>query len=206
MDGVKNLLEVSAWKICSADTSSKEGVACRDEFERDEVKADGTLSMAGGMENRGGVTVEPDALPLEELFIGRGGFRGFNSEPGSLGRHHLEEWQVVFIEEDGGASEAFEGQSATDVVDVRVGHDDLLEFEMVLGKPAVDSRNFVAGVDDDGFPCGFVTEQGAVALERADGKGFENHELIVGPVDRLSCALWAGEGLLRGPIPAREWP
>lgn len=148
--------------------------------------------MAGGMEHRGWVAVEPDGLTLDELFIGRGGFWGFNSEPGGLGSHHLEERQVILIEEDGSASEALEGQGAADVVDVRVSHDDLLEFEVVLGEPAMNSRDFVAGVNDDGFPPGFVAEQGAVALERADGKGFENHELIVGPVQRVLGALWSG--------------
>lgn len=128
--------------------------------------------MSRGMEHCGGVALEPDGLPLEELFIGRGGFRRLNSKPCGLGRHHLEERQVVLIEQDGGASEAPEGQSATDVVNVRVGHDDLLEFEVEVGEPAMNSRDFVAWVDDDGFSIVFVAEQGAVALEWADGKGF----------------------------------
>lgn len=37
VDRVENLLEVSAGKICSANTSSKEGVTRRDEFERNEM-------------------------------------------------------------------------------------------------------------------------------------------------------------------------
>ena len=65
------------------------------------------------------------------------------------------------------------------MVDVGVGDEDLLELEAKSGEAAVDAADLVAGIDDDGFACGFVAKEGAVALQRADGKGLENHEFIL---------------------------
>ena len=65
------------------------------------------------------------------------------------------------------------------MVDVGVGDEDLLEGETEGGEAAMDAADFVAGIDDDGFAGGLVGKDGAVALQRADGKGLENHEFIV---------------------------
>jgi hypothetical protein len=46
---------------------------------------------------------------------------------------------------------------------------------VVLGEEGEDAGDIVAGVYDDGFAGGFVAEDGAVALERAYGEGFEDH-------------------------------
>jgi hypothetical protein len=43
----------------------------------------------------------------------------------------------------------------------------------------MDAADLVAGIDDDGLAGHFVAEDGAVAGQRADGKGFQNHGLIV---------------------------
>ena len=71
-------------------------------------------------------------------------------------------------------------ERAAYVVDVRVGHDDLLELEARLGEALMNARDIVAGVDDDGLVGLFIAEDGAVAGERADGKGLEDHGSIVG--------------------------
>jgi hypothetical protein len=65
---------------------------------------------------------------------------------------------------------------ASDVVDVGVGDDDLLDGEVVAGKECEDAGDVVAGVHDDGLAGGFVAEDGAVALEETDGKDFVNHD------------------------------
>jgi hypothetical protein len=44
----------------------------------------------------------------------------------------------------------------------------------------MNARYIVAGVDDDGLAGVFIAEDGAVAGERADGKGLEEHGFIVG--------------------------
>ena len=61
------------------------------------------------------------------------------------------------------------------MVDVGVGDDDLLEGELVAGKGGDDAGDVVAGIDDDRLVGGFVSEDGAVALERADYEDFVDH-------------------------------
>ena len=61
------------------------------------------------------------------------------------------------------------------MVDVGVGDENLLELEAELGEAALDAGDLVAGIDDDGLAGLFVAEDGAVAGERADGEGFEDH-------------------------------
>jgi len=65
------------------------------------------------------------------------------------------------------------------VVDVGVGDEDLLELEAECVEAASDAVDVVAGVDDDGFASFLVAQDGAVALKRADGEGFEDHEFIL---------------------------
>ena len=61
------------------------------------------------------------------------------------------------------------------MVDVGVGDDDLFDGEVVAVEDGLDAGDVVAGVDDDGFAGGLVAEDGAVALEEADGEDFVDH-------------------------------
>lgn len=100
---------------------------------------------------------------------------GGDAEPGGLNVHHFDLGEVVLVVEDGRASELLEMVGAGDVVDVGVGDDDLLDGEVVFGEEGEDAGDVVAGVDYDGFAGGLVAEDGAVALEGADGDSFEDH-------------------------------
>ena len=71
--------------------------------------------------------------------------------------------------EDWRAGDLLEGEGAGDVVDVGVGYEDLTDGELVLVEESEDAGDVVAGIDDDGLAGGFVAEDGAVALEEADG-------------------------------------
>jgi hypothetical protein len=61
------------------------------------------------------------------------------------------------------------------MIDVGMGYGDLLQREIVPTKDFDDGLDLIAGIDDDGFARDFVTDNGAVALERADGKDLVNH-------------------------------
>jgi hypothetical protein len=56
---------------------------------------------------------------------------------------------------------------------------DLLDLEIMLTDDAEDVFNLVAGVDDHGFVRGFVSDDGAVALQRPDRDDFVDHGTIV---------------------------
>ena len=50
-----------------------------------------------------------------------------------------------------------------------------LTVSLWVAEQGQDSGDVVAGVDDDGFVGGFVSEDGAVALQRADGEDLVDH-------------------------------
>ena len=61
------------------------------------------------------------------------------------------------------------------MVDVGVGDEDLRDAEIVALKDGEDTGDVVAGVNDDGLAGALVTEDGAVALQQADGKDLMDH-------------------------------
>ncbi len=180
LDGVDDLLGVAAGKVGAADAAGKERIASEDHVEWGEVKTDGALSMAGGMEDPGWVGAQADMLAISEDIIRRSGFRGFDTYPRRLFGHDLELGEVVFIEKDGGAGQGFEFDGSADVVDVSVRNQNLLEGEAERVESAMDAGDFVTRIDDDGFAGLLVGQNGAVALEGTDRKRFENHWFIVG--------------------------
>jgi len=92
-----------------------------------------------------------------------------------LNGHHFDLGEVVLVVEDRRAGDLLEAMGSGDVVDVGVGDDDLFDGERVFGEESEDAGDVVAGVDDDGFAGGLVAEDGAVALEGADGEDFVDH-------------------------------
>jgi hypothetical protein len=179
-DGVKDLGVVAAGEIGAADGALEEGVAGKDHVERDEMEADGALGVAGGVYDLSGKRGESDDGAVRERLVGRGGFGRGDAKPCGLLIHHGEQVEVVLIEENGRSGEALELERAADVVDVGVGDEDLSEGEAEGIEAAMNAGDFVAGIDDDCLAGLLIGKDGAVALERADGKGFEEHVTIVG--------------------------
>jgi hypothetical protein len=133
---------------------------------------------------------------VERDFFGR-----LHVQPGGLRVEHGEEREVLLMEEDGRSGDAFELRGAADVVDMRVGDDDLFERELMASEAHENTGDLVAGVDDDGLFTFQVREQGAVAAERADGEGFAEqirlHVLMVARLLSPMCVPGNRPGLLR---------
>jgi hypothetical protein len=180
LDGLDDLLAVASRQVSAANAACEESVAGEDHFERGEMKADGALGVTRGVKDLGWVGIEAYAEAVREGLIGRSCFRRLDTDPGCLLGHDPEQGKVVFVEKNGRAGEGFKFERSADVIDVGVGDEDLLESEAEGGEAAMDAGDLIAGVDDDGFAGFLVGEDGAVALQRADGKGFENHGFIVG--------------------------
>src|ERR1700724_2199494 len=102
--------------------------------------------------------------------VGWDDFGGFDSEPAGLNIHHFEQRHVGFVHDDGGAGEAAKVGGSGYVVDVGVGDDYLLEFEVKLLEEGVDGGDVVAGVYDGGFARVLISEDGAVAGDGADAE------------------------------------
>jgi hypothetical protein len=92
---------------------------------------------------------------------------------------HFQQGVVVLVEQDRGAGGGAELHGSANVVDVGVGDDDLLDLKLVLSEERDHVVDVVAGVNDHGFVSGLVADDGAVALQRADGENFVDHGDIV---------------------------
>ncbi len=57
---------------------------------------------------------------------------------------------------------------------------DLAQGQAVLLQPGEDFRDVISGIDDHGFVRNLVAQDGAIAVQRTDGKGFKDHALILG--------------------------
>jgi hypothetical protein len=56
-----------------------------------------------------------------------------------------------------------------------MGDEDLLKRQALIRKPLVDAANVISGINDDGLAGLLVAQDGAVALQRSDGKRLKNH-------------------------------
>lgn len=180
VDGPHDLFEVTAGQIGAAYGTGKECVSGDEQFLRSEVKADASRRVARRMQNLRGIVFQADDKLVFSAGIGRSDLGRFNSaEPTGLHLHHVEEGKVILIEENGGSGLSFERERAPHMVDMRVCHHDLLQFQAMLFQARQNLRNIVTGIDDHGFACRFIAKNGAVALQQSDRKCLKDHILIV---------------------------
>jgi hypothetical protein len=66
------------------------------------------------------------------------------------------------------------------VIEMRVGVNNADDFQAMRIKARHDQVRITTRVDDDGFFADRVADDGAVALERADGKGFADERCVRG--------------------------
>jgi hypothetical protein len=98
-----------------------------------------------------------------------------------------------------GAPGPLEQQRATDVIDVRMGDDDLCQGEAMLRQPSENFGNVLPGVDDHGLAGGLIAEDGAVAAEHPDREGFKDHLGVPsGSRSEVGLLLRRGGGRRRG--------
>lgn len=132
----------------------------------------------------------------EQLVVFEFGFRLGDGGGASESEHaplHVE----VFVEEviagvkhDLAASAVVEFFGAPNVVDVGMGVNDFLDRKIVVFEDLHDLVDVAAGVDDDGFFGVFAAEDGAVALKKSDGEGFDNHGgRFLGDADGLELSF-----------------
>lgn len=129
VDGIDDLGVVASRQVGASDASGEESVTGENHLERREVQTDGALGVTGSMNHLGRVVWQAYAKSVCERFVGWGGGRSFNPQPGGLLGHDLEEREIVLIEIDGSAGKGFELEGSADMVNVSVRNEDLLEGE-----------------------------------------------------------------------------
>jgi hypothetical protein len=58
--------------------------------------------------------------------------------------------------------------------------DDLAQGQAVLLQPGENFGDVIPGIDDHCFVGNLVAQNGAIAVQRTDGKGLKDHSLILG--------------------------
>src|SRR5712692_9225672 len=87
---------------------------------------------------------------------------------------------VVLVEQDGRSGGGPQLHGAAHVVNVSMCDDNLFHLEIVLADEGEDIFDVVTGINHHRLERAFVTNDGAVALQRAHGKDFVDHGLVVG--------------------------
>jgi hypothetical protein len=116
------------------------------------------------------------------------------------------EFEVGFVNQDGGAGGAVERGESSYVVDVGVSADDGANLQAVAFQDAEDALDIVSRVDDDSFVRDCVAQNRAVALQQAyrdyfvdevrghRGPKYSSREFVVGDLwgeIRSKLGLWA---------------
>ena len=151
MDGTDEHWAVAPGQVGSADRAGEEGVSGEQQIFGGQVQADTALGVAGGVEDVADQASNSDDAAIVEGVVGREDFGSSHAEPAGLNVHELDQRQVALVVEDGRAGKLLQPRGARDVVDMRVGDEDLLHGEFVARKDGEDAWNVVAGVDDDGL-------------------------------------------------------
>jgi hypothetical protein len=187
-----DFLKRAAPEIGAANAASKERVPSK-ELRLAELNGAGFLwqekantagSVAGSVENVGMIAAPLEGITVFQELIDRGEFRRAQAEKRSLDFHGIVERKIVVVHHDGSAGVLMELGEAADMVDVRMGADNGFDGEFVTAEKAEDTLDFVAGVDHDGFMSFGIADDGAVALQHANGD-FDIDHLRIGGVGRV---------------------
>jgi hypothetical protein len=131
--------------------------------------------MAGRMEDLAYLATDNQ---LETIFRAqvwwRYGWRG-DADPFSLLFHEFKERDVVLVEKNRSAGLLGEQFGTGDMVEVGMGDNNLPQFETACTKEAENLDEVATGIDDGGVVSLYVIEDGAIALEWANWKGFALH-------------------------------
>lgn len=106
----------------------------------------------------------------------------------------MREFLIVGIEIDGRARKGLQFLSARDVIDMSVGDDNRLNGELVFLKRGGNAADFIPGIDHDGLASGFISQDGAIALEKANRQDDVDHAGFQ-YIDPLKSERWVRRGL-----------
>jgi hypothetical protein len=135
------------------------------------IQAHAAGRMAWGMDDGRLEHAPVQRVTLFQELVDVGEFGSGDTEICGLDVHAVIEREIVAMHEDGSAGVLAELGEAADVVDVRMRADDGFYGELVAAEQVQDAGDFVAWVDDQGFAGDGVGDDGAVALQHANGNG-----------------------------------
>jgi len=150
-------------------------------------KAGAAGCVTGSVNHLRGKIAPLQCVAFAQKLVDFGDGRRLDAEEGGLHFHSLIERNIVAVHQNRSAGVVVESLQAADVINVRVGADNGFDGEFVAAEQIHDAVNFVAWVDDDGFARDRIADDGAVALQNADGNGEVQQALAV--VRDVACAI-----------------
>ena len=183
LDRTENLSVVTAGQVGPANRVVKERVA-RDQFVLvGKQQADASLGVPGRMQNIEIRTGHVEAISVSQTDIDRDRLWLWHAQPTGLGRESLDERVVGLVHINRRTGQRLEFSSSSNVVDVCMSYDNPLDGQPMPLQHRLDAIDFIARIDDDRLPRGFVAKDRAVALQRADGHHFVNHRWYASNVE-----------------------
>jgi hypothetical protein len=79
------------------------------------------------------------------------------------------------VEQDGRSRGGSQLHRSAHMVNVSMSDDDLLDMKIVFADQFENVLHVITGINDDGLARGLISNDGAVALQRADGNDFVDH-------------------------------
>jgi hypothetical protein len=140
----------SAREIRSADRSRKKSVACK--YGAGGQQADATRRVSGCVNHRKGVGTHLDLLTFLEAALRR------DAQSGS----------IVRMNENRRFGDPFQLLHASDVIDVAMGDENVPDADPVPGNLFGNTKNLIAGVNDNTLQRVFASQDVAIGLIRAD--------------------------------------
>ena len=132
VDGIDDLVVITAGQIGAANAPGKERVASYQQLHRSKMKAYRPVGMSGCVDDARWNIFEADDLSIDQSSVGGRHLWRMHSEPGRLRIHDVELGQVSLVHVDGRTGEPLQLERPAYVVDVSVGNEDLLQGEALL--------------------------------------------------------------------------
>src|ERR1700682_2304352 len=182
-----DLLKRSSGEIGASYAAGEQGVACNQQFFRGKIEADAALGVSWSVENVSSQAACPQRFAICDARFDCDFARRGDADPPGLHVEHFQQRIVILIEQDWRARLRAQLHRSAYVIDVGVSDDDLFYYQVVLADDGENVLNIVARINDHGFVRGLVADDGAVTLQRADGKDLVNHALQFSLSERKSA-------------------
>jgi hypothetical protein len=172
---VHDLVVIPARQVGASDASGEQSIPRYQQIERNEVEANRTLGVPRRVQYLGTVMLQSHRLPIDEAAVRGSCLRYTHSQPCCLRAHHLEQRKIVFVQVNWRPGKPLQSERPTNVIDMSMGYQDLLQREALVSKPLVNAAHIITGIDHDGLAGLLIAKNRAVALQRTDRKSLENH-------------------------------
>ena len=175
-DAHDECVEIAAWKVSSADAPREQDITDERDLRIGIVEHHMARRVSRAVPDVQSAIADLDRLPVVQPLRRR---ERFNlGEPKHLRLLHQTVYPELIVgvrPDDWQAQVLGKGRSTSSVINVGVCDDDLFDLEVMFADQRENFFNVVAGVNHHRLAGLLVAHDGAIALQRADGKNLVDH-------------------------------